>query len=141
MKEDEKTKLIQDYEQVVSSLNTELTYMKSQQSLSDNIPNVDNANVLQEENDLLHQEIKSYKNIKINLEQQIKKLKIERNNQKDQVSKKIVELEESKTELLEKINKQDIEINRFNEVRKEFEEIIDELNTGLEQSQQRVKEI
>jgi len=48
------------------------------------------------------------------------------------VSKKIVELEESKTELLEKINKQDIEINRFNEVRKEFEEIIDELNTGLE---------
>jgi len=83
MKEDEKTKLIQDYEQVVSSLNTELTYMKSQQSLSDNIPNVDNANVLQEENDLLHQEIKSYKNIKINLEQQIKKLKIERNNQKD----------------------------------------------------------
>lgn len=48
------------------------------------------------------------------------------------MSKKIVELEESKTELLEKINKQDIEINRFNEVRKEFEEIIDELNTGLE---------
>lgn len=105
MKEDEKTTLIQDYEQKISSLNTEITYMKSQQSLIDSLPKIDTSNVLQEENDLLHQEIKSYKSIKINLEKQIQKLKLERSNQRDSVDHKIVTLKEQKEELMQKIRK------------------------------------
>ncbi len=140
-KEDDKATLVSDYEQMISSLNSEIAYLKSKQSIVNSYPKIDQSTVLKEENSLLHSEIKSYKSIKTNLEQQISKLKIERHQQKDNINSNIRQLEEDKEELLSKLKSSWEEIKKFNSIRQEFEKIIQEREKNETDVQKKVEEM
>ena len=101
-REDDRINTIANYEQTVSQLNSEITFLKSQLQ-GEAFKEFGSINVLKEENEILNSEIGSFKGIKATLEEQIKKLKIERQDGQDSTSGKIRVLEADNQEFAQKL--------------------------------------